>query len=97
MSERKNRMLVERARSMLFDAKLLKVYWAEAVATAAYTINRSPSRVLSDMTPEEKWSGNKPSTDKKIEVRYANTGESHAAVQALLLCQQDGFMFKGGC
>lgn len=60
LSERKNRTLVERTKCMLRDANLPKIYWAEALSTAAYIINRSPSRVLNDMTPEEKWSGRKP-------------------------------------
>lgn len=60
LAERMNRTLVERARCMLFDAKLPKTYWAEAVATAAHVVNRSPSRVLADLTPFEKWTGKKP-------------------------------------
>ena len=60
LAERMNRTLVERARCMLFEAKLQKSFWAEAVATAAYIINRSPSRVLAEVTPCEKWSGKKP-------------------------------------
>ncbi|KAG7299880.1 hypothetical protein JYU34_016900 [Plutella xylostella] len=35
-------------------------YWAEAVVTAAYIINRSPTKSLSNITPEEVWSGEKP-------------------------------------
>lgn len=57
LAERLNRTLVERARCMLFDASLSKGYWAEAIETAAYIINRSPSRVLNYMTPEEKLTG----------------------------------------
>lgn len=60
LAERMNRTLVERAKCMLFDANLDKGFWAEAVATAAYIINRSPSKVLEEQTPEEKWSGKKP-------------------------------------
>lgn len=60
LAERMNRSLVERAKSMLFEAKLQKSFWAEAVATAAYVINRSPSRVLAEVTPFEKWTGKKP-------------------------------------
>lgn len=60
LAERMNRTLVERAKAMLFDANLKKEYWAEAVATAAYIVNRSPSRVLAEVTPFEKWSGKKP-------------------------------------
>lgn len=60
LAERMNRTLVERAKCMLFEADLKKTYWAEAVATAAYIINRSPSRVLNEVTPYEKWTGKKP-------------------------------------
>ncbi|KAJ8717783.1 hypothetical protein PYW07_005713 [Mythimna separata] len=60
LAERMNRTLVERAKCMLFEAKLQKSFWAEAVATAAYIINRFPSRVLAEVTPYEKWHGKKP-------------------------------------
>ncbi|PZC85295.1 hypothetical protein B5X24_HaOG201791 [Helicoverpa armigera] len=50
LAERMNRTLVERAKCMLFEAKLHKHFWAEAVVTAAYIINRSPSRALNEGT-----------------------------------------------
>lgn len=56
IAERMNRSIVERARCMLFDAGLPKIYWAEAVNTAVYVINRSMSSVLQDNTPEGIWS-----------------------------------------
>lgn len=59
LAERANRTIVERARCMLFEAKLSKSFWAEAVATAVYLINRSPTRGH-DLTPDEVWSGRKP-------------------------------------
>ena len=43
VSERMNRTLVETVRSMLADSRLLHRFWAEALSTAAYLINRSPS------------------------------------------------------
>lgn len=55
-----NRTLIERAKCMLLNASLQKEYWGEALATAAYIINRSPTRSLPDMTPEERWTGSKP-------------------------------------
>lgn len=60
IAERMNRTLVERAKCMLFEAKLHKHLWAEAVTAAAYLVNRSPSRVLDEVTPYEKWTGKKP-------------------------------------
>ena len=59
IAERLNRTLVEMARSMLLDAKLPKKFWAEAVSTAVYLKNRSPSKPLSK-TPYEVWNGRKP-------------------------------------
>ena len=45
---------------MLFSANLSKHFWAEAVTTAAYLINRSPSSALNFRTPQEVWSGKPP-------------------------------------
>ena len=39
VTERMNRILNERARSMRLHAKLPKTFWADAVSTAAYLIN----------------------------------------------------------
>lgn len=59
VAERANRTIVERAKCMLFDADLKKSFWAEAVHTAVYIINRSVNSVLINQTPEELWSGSK--------------------------------------
>ncbi|KAI3742551.1 hypothetical protein L1987_60236 [Smallanthus sonchifolius] len=40
IAERKNRTLVETARTMLADSKLLITFWAEAVNTACHVLNR---------------------------------------------------------
>ena len=60
VSERLNKTLVEKARTMLIDAELSKDLWAEAVNTANYLKNRSPTKAVRNMTPEEAWSGTKP-------------------------------------
>ena len=60
VAERLNRTVVEMSRSMLIDAKLRKKFWAEAVSTAVYLKNRSPSKPLQNMTPYEAWHGRKP-------------------------------------
>lgn len=59
LAERMNRTLVEKARSMLHGAGLPKSFWAEAVSTAAYLVNRSPTSGHGK-TPEEVWSGKTP-------------------------------------
>nr|GEV07766.1 hypothetical protein [Tanacetum cinerariifolium] len=43
VAEQMNKTLLERARAMLATASLGKSFWAEAVNTACYVINRSPS------------------------------------------------------
>lgn len=60
LAERMNRTLVEKARCMMFDSKLNSRFWAEAVCCAAYLVNRSLSKGLSDKCPEEAWSGKRP-------------------------------------
>ncbi|GKC33291.1 putative ribonuclease H-like domain-containing protein [Tanacetum coccineum] len=51
--ERRNRTLIEVARTMLIYAKALLFLWAEAVATACYTQNRSIVRLRHGKTPYE--------------------------------------------
>lgn len=57
IAERMNRTLTERARSMRLQSGLPKQFWAEAVNTAAYLINRGPSVPLELRIPDEEWSG----------------------------------------
>src|SRR3984957_14053646 len=61
VAERANRTIVECARSMMQGAHLDYSYWGEAVMTAVYLRNRSPSRSVQRMTPYEAWTGEKPS------------------------------------
>ncbi|GJY72100.1 retrovirus-related pol polyprotein from transposon TNT 1-94 [Tanacetum coccineum] len=51
--ERRNRTLIEAARTMLIYAKALLFLWAEAVATACYTQNRSIICLRQGKTPYE--------------------------------------------
>jgi len=60
VSERMNRTVMEKARTMLLEAHLPESFWAEAVNTAVYLHNRSPTRSLEGMTPYEAWNGVKP-------------------------------------
>ena len=51
--ERRNRTLVEAARTMLIFSKAPMFLWAEAIATACYTQNRSLIHPLHCKTPYE--------------------------------------------
>lgn len=64
VAERMNRTLVEKARSMLLEANLSKNMWGEAVLTATYLTNRSPTQVLEKETPAEMWFLQKPNISK---------------------------------
>lgn len=54
VAERKHRHLLGVARSLMFSMHVHKHLWGEAVLTAAYLINRMPSRVLNFLSPREK-------------------------------------------
>ncbi|KAE8681124.1 hypothetical protein F3Y22_tig00111342pilonHSYRG00188 [Hibiscus syriacus] len=60
VAERKNRTILDMARSMLKSKKLPKEFWVEAVSCAVYLSNRSPTRSVWGKTPQEAWSGRKP-------------------------------------
>jgi len=50
LPKEKNRHLLEVARALLFSSKVPYYLWGEAVLTAAYLINRMPSKVLNFQT-----------------------------------------------
>ncbi|KAH9705461.1 hypothetical protein KPL70_011882 [Citrus sinensis] len=55
--ERMNRTLIEKVRCLLIHSKLPKALWAEALNTACYLVNRSPSTAIGCKTPMELWLG----------------------------------------
>ncbi|KAF2883951.1 hypothetical protein ILUMI_22209 [Ignelater luminosus] len=55
-----NRSLVDKARCVLQESHMPKIFWSEAVRVAAYVLNRSPSAHLENITPAEIWNGMKP-------------------------------------
>ena len=63
MAERLNRTLEETVRAMLCESGLPKKFWAEALYTAVYLRNRSPTKALSERTPFEVWHEEKPQVD----------------------------------
>ncbi|GJR73636.1 ribonuclease H-like domain-containing protein [Tanacetum coccineum] len=60
VAERKNRTLIEAARTMLADSKLSTTFWAEAVNTACYVQNRVLVIKPHNKTPYELFLGRKP-------------------------------------
>ena len=54
LTERKNKQLFEIVRASLFGMNMPRFYWGEAVKSAAYLINRTPSRVIDFQTPQQK-------------------------------------------
>ena len=55
VAERMNKTLLERARSMIAQAKLSKKFLAEADSTAWYLVNRSSHTSLNFKYPQEVW------------------------------------------
>ena len=58
--ERRNQTVVEMARCMMKSMSVPSRFWGEAVATAVYILNRSPTKSLQNKTPFEAWHGKKP-------------------------------------
>ena len=51
VAERKNRHLLETAHALMFHSCVPKLFWADAVSTACFLINRMPSAVLNGSIP----------------------------------------------
>ncbi|XP_010495867.1 PREDICTED: uncharacterized protein LOC104773016 [Camelina sativa] len=64
VAERKNRHLMEVARSMMFHSHVTRRYWGDAVMTACYLINRTPTKVLNDLSPFEGYKCYDPTTSR---------------------------------
>ena len=60
VSERRNRTLLDMVRSMMSQSDLPLSFWGYALETAAFTLNRVPSKSVVK-TPYEMWTGKCPS------------------------------------
>jgi IS30 family transposase len=58
--ERRNQMVVGMARALLKQRGMSAVFWGEAVVTAVYILNRSPTKAFNGRTSYEAWHGRKP-------------------------------------
>ncbi|CAL9002860.1 unnamed protein product [Prunus brigantina] len=63
VAERKNRTIMNMVRSMLAAKQIPKTFWPEAVNWTVHVLNRCPTFAVKNKTPEEAWSGHKPSVD----------------------------------
>ncbi|WVZ17444.1 hypothetical protein V8G54_010426 [Vigna mungo] len=61
LAERRNRTIMNMARSLLREKGVIRRLWGEAVATSVYLLNRCPTKMLPDDVPHAKWTGTKPS------------------------------------
>jgi len=59
-AERDNRLLIESARAILYAKNLPVKLWAEAINTACYILNRTPTVNNQGVTPYEIWINRKP-------------------------------------
>lgn len=50
-------------RAVLVEKEVPRSFWPDAVQWVNHVINRSPTHIVKDMTPEEAWSGRKPSVE----------------------------------
>lgn len=60
VTKRRNQTLKDMGRSMICHSTLLESLWGETLKTAAYILNRVPTKETSK-TPYELWIGRKPS------------------------------------
>jgi hypothetical protein len=63
VDEINNKTIEESVKAMMNDQKLSMFIWEEAVMIVVYIHNRSLHRILKNVTPEEYFSGKKPSVE----------------------------------
>jgi len=66
VAERKNRHIVEITCAMLNEKNLPNYFWAEAVTTIVYIMNRTPTIVVHGMTLEETFTCKKPNVSHLV-------------------------------
>nr|GEY48028.1 Gag-Pol polyprotein [Tanacetum cinerariifolium] len=86
--ERRNRTLMEAARTMLIFAKAPLFLWPEAVATACYTLNRSLIHMLHRKTYYELLKGKKPDVTPPNWVA-SEYWSSHSSLELIGKCTKD--------
>lgn len=62
-AERRNITIMNMIRSMLRVKQMPHKFWGEAASTAVYILNRCRTKRLGNNTPEEAWTGRRPSVN----------------------------------
>lgn len=60
IAKRRNRSVLNMARSIMKQKSIPHSFWGEAATTAVYLLNQCPTKRLKEEVPEEYWSGRKP-------------------------------------
>ncbi|MCH89137.1 copia-type polyprotein, partial [Trifolium medium] len=63
VAERKNRTVMNMVCCMLYAKKVPKLFCTEAANWTFYLLNRCPTHAVKNITPQEAWSGVKPSVE----------------------------------
>ncbi|GAA0165559.1 hypothetical protein LIER_20935 [Lithospermum erythrorhizon] len=63
VAERRNRTIMNIVRSMLSTKEMPRYLWTEAVVRTVYVLNKCPTLSVKDKTPQEAWSGTKPTVE----------------------------------
>ncbi|KAK1610142.1 hypothetical protein QYE76_033815 [Lolium multiflorum] len=91
VAERKNRTLMDMARSMMAEYKSRYNFWAEAISTACHSSNRLYLRKGLNKTPYEILTGNKPNISYfKVFGYQAHEIEQPQAIEEAQVQGQDG-------
>ncbi|CAA7019223.1 unnamed protein product [Microthlaspi erraticum] len=63
VAERRNRTIMNMVRCLLSEKEMPRFLWPDAARWTAYVLNRSFTKAVTGMVPEERWSGFKPRVD----------------------------------
>ncbi|GJU50486.1 putative ribonuclease H-like domain-containing protein [Tanacetum coccineum] len=86
VAERKNRTLIEAARTMLADSFLPNTFWAEAVSTACYVLNRVLVTKPHNKTPYELLTGQQEANQNAGTEDIIDAGDSETEDESAQDC-----------